>query len=206
MSVILPGPRTPGLLRDDRISNEEDQARRLFELPKRDDWMLSTIGRTAGLANRAALTANFVRFFYLGEQKAYLTLAQVRLNVTTLSAGQTVSAALYSYVNTDARYLVKVPGSEVLFSASSTGLKTVALPNLDALPLGHIFAGIKASDNVVGVAGTAAPTASRGFPVFTYQDGAGTLVPRVLTSVLGKDYASIALDVMYLSPDATQVL
>ena len=67
MSSVFPGSRAPGTTRDARISNEEDQARRLFEAAGKDNWLLSTLPLGLDLTDQAVLTADKIRLYYLGK-------------------------------------------------------------------------------------------------------------------------------------------
>ena len=203
----IPYGRAPGLKRGGYIDAVDAIAGRVRELPARDNWYLSTVPPyNAGSIGCAALTANLVRFYYLGKLASETTLAQARLNITTLSAGQDVRTAIYVYDNSAERRLVKVAPTEVRFAADATGVQTALLPDNPVVGLGQFFLAIKASDNVLGVAGLAAVAVNRAFPVHTYAGAAGVFPTEVACATLTKDYTGVLLDVLYMSPDAAQVL
>lgn len=208
MTNLIPGGRAPGALRDQRILNEEDAARRAREAPGRDNWVLRTLPLGLDLTDQTILTANLLRLYYLGEFLKGTQLWQARLNITTSAAAQTVRAALYTYDDREVkgRRLRKQADSEAVFLAGTAGVQTVQFPGAANVTPGRLFLGIKASNDAVGVAGLGLSTVSRALPVYTFQDGSGTLVPELQFSQLSKSYTERVLDALYISPDAAQVL
>lgn len=208
MTSIIPYARAPGLRRDGRILNEEDAARRAREAPARDNWCLAPLPPGTAIGDRSALTANLIRFFYLGQIASMTTIAQARCTITTSSAGQNVRAAIFGYDKSQerGRRLIKLADSEVKFLADSTGLQIVATPTFPEVSGGQFFMAVKASDNTLGVGGSAAVAFSRTVPVYTYQDGAGSMPGLIDFGGLTKSYTTAILDVAYVNPDAAQVL
>lgn len=208
MSSLIPHARAPGLKRDGRILYEEDAARRAREAPSRDNWVLGPVPVGLAVDDQTTLSADLIRFYYLGQFGGQTQVAQARLNITTAAASQTVRSALYSYDTSDlrGRRLVKMPDSEAVFLAASTGVQTVGLSKDAITPTGKLFLGVKASNDAVGVGGLPVSTVSRAMPVYTYQDGAGVMAPIVAFTALAKSYTSKVLDVLYINHDAAQVL
>ena len=207
MSGGLPFGSAPGLKRGGYQDAIDSQMGRSRELPKRDGWALSTLSHVAdGIAGRAALTANLLRLYYAGQFDRETTLSRVGINITTLSAGQSARTAIYVYDNTVERQLLKVPGTEAIFPADATGRQVLTLLPEVHLPLGRYFIGVKASDNVLGIGGLAAPAVNRVFPAYTYAAPAGALPPSLFFTALTRSYATVTLDVLYSSPDLAQVL
>lgn len=202
----LPFNQAPGARRDDRIGGVEDRAARTRELPTKDNWYISPLPLGVALGDRTGLTANLLRLYYLGRFGSFSQLSQARLNITTLSAGAAVRAALFSYDTTGQARLVKLPETEVKFLADATGVQSVLLPTKPDVSPGQFFLGVKASDNILGVGGAGALTFARTLPVYTYADAAGALPSALDFTSLTKSYTTALLDVLYLNHDAARVL
>ena len=165
------------------------------------------------VADQTTLSADLIRFYYLGQFQKETHLKQARLNITTAAASQTVRTALYRYDQSDSltgaksvRRLVKQADSEAKFLGDTAGVQTVTLPDGAAVTPGALFLGVKASNDAVGVGGVVQAAVSRAMPVYTFQDNAGILAPVIDFPALTKNYTSVLLDVLYISPDAAQVL
>ena len=209
----IPFNQAPGTRQDERIGRVQDQASRARELPARDAWVLGSVPMGLVLADQQILSAELIRFYYLGQFQKELHLKQARLNITTAAASQTVRTALYRYDTGEnltgaksVRRLVKQADSEAKFLATSAGVQTITLPDGAAATPGAIFLGVKASNDAVGVGGVAQAAVSRAMPFYTFQDQVGVLAPVVDFPALTKSYTGVLLDVLYISPDAAQVL
>lgn len=206
---ILPGGR--GEQADQIAQDESYDVRRRLD-PLEDGWLVSTVGEniyTSLSSTSSVLTANQLMLFYSPDRVRRVLCREARLSVVTASAGATLRTALYIYDNREVhRRLVKVPGSEASFDASTTGRKTTRLSRDVELPIeAKLFIGFWSSSAAVEVEGSAPGV------------GASTVVRRrAISSVsapLGTsyDFNQIAtLDtaqgvplVAYLSPDAMQV-
>lgn len=204
----VPFSQSPGIQRDARIDNAEQRGARARELPARDNWVLASCPVGMTLADQTTLSADLIRFYYLGQFFKNTDLLQARLNITTAAAGQSVRSALYRYDQTTVtgRRLVKLADTEAKFDAASAGLQSVGLAPGTSAQAGTIFLGVKASNDAVGVAGVDTSAVSRAMPIYTYQDNSGPLTSIVDFVALTKSYAGKVLDVLYISPDAAQVL
>lgn len=203
MSDALRGGR--GQLRDDAAQKESYDARARIA-QKLHAWHVSSVPVEAALVNCQPLTANLVRFFYLGTFNQNLDLAQARLTITAASAGSTVRTGLYIYDTTVDRRLVLVAPSAALFSGAATGALTYNLGTLVTLSAGsRVFLGVKPSDNVVGVAGADFSTYARTLPYFTLAHVAGVLPPIVQRAAMTENSTGYILAATYLNKEALDV-
>lgn len=207
---LLPGGR--GELQDPLAQDESYDVRRRLDAPK-DGWLISTVGENiySHLDVTGVLaTANQLSFFYVPDRTRRVLLRSARINVAAAVASSTYRAALYIYTHIESqRRLLKVPGSEVLFSGAATGLQETRMSRDIELPTeAKCFIAAWSSSAALALEG--------------YQSGAGA-APRVLrrraissvTPPFGGSYAlskipvaDAAIDtplIAYLSPDALEV-
>ena len=65
---------------------------------------------------------------------------------------------------------------------------------------------MKASNDAVGIGGLDLSVVARTMPIYTYQDNSGILASIISMPALTKSYTGKVLDVLYISPDAAQVI
>ena len=205
--IGVPGG-APGIQRDERIGNLDSRQQRVNALPARDNWILSTLPVGMVVDDQTVLTANLLRLYFIGQIVRETAIRQARVNITTAAASQRVRTALYRYdiENVTNRRFMKLPESEATFLGDSAGLQSINLPSGAVVTPGFLFLGVKVSNDAVGVGGLDLAVVNRTMPIYTFQDNSGIMAPVLDIPLLTKSYTGKVLDVLYLSPDAAQVL
>lgn len=139
-----------------RPANQPPQNQFLDErarsLPAQNGALISTAPIYATII-AAAQTANLAILFALPIYDRDIIVSEARIRVTGASAGQNARVALFVFDSAE-RLFSRVPGTEITFSTTSTGLLSLALPKAVRLEAGiFYFAAFKASDAVATFAG-----------------------------------------------------
>ena len=158
-----------------------------------------------------------LRLMFLPELKNEFRPAYARLRFTSATAdrGWFVAAAIYRFSFRDtggSAGFSKVPGTDALFLAESTGVKTVPITQQNindgtVLTSGiQYFLGAFVSSSSIGVV-TDANTSSRVIPVTTAVMAASHSLPRsVAVTQTTKSYASAVPWIVYLSRVGAEIL
>lgn len=212
----MPGalPNSRGFRRgeDARINQDESQSVRQKQRTAASGWIISTVGET--LFGHQDVTgvvtiANRLNFFMLPERLQDVEIYSCRIKVSVAAASSTCTVALFQYLTTPSIRLEKIPGSEITFATSSTGLQDKVLAQITKISASaRLFLGVVCTDATVAIEGFQSGTATSPrlcrirykagvTPPFdgSYQIGSLTL-----------DDTEDAPMVVYLSRDAANVL
>jgi len=124
----IPGGRGP---RFDKglVDQRESDATRVSGLPQRLGWYVANHNLMGDIGANAH-TANELHFSFCGMVPFARLVDTAKITVHSVAtAGAVLKTALYRYIGGQERKFVLVPGTEVSFSAATTGIKTITLPN-----------------------------------------------------------------------------
>ena len=147
---------------DPRINQAESWASRSRELVPAHEWVFPGFPYALDGPTTPVTYSQSIVFGFLPQVTTALEATYARVRISTAQAGQHVRAALYRIEGSGAKKrFSRVPGTDVTFDASTTGLKDTRLPLTARLvPDEHYLLGFRSSHASVALPGMSPGSAS----------------------------------------------
>ena len=193
---------------DPRINQAESWASRSRELVPANEWVFPGFPYALDGPTTLVTYSQNVVFGFLPHVTTALEAAYARVRVTTAQAGQHVRAALYRVEGSGSKkQFSRVPGTDVTFDASTTGLKDTKLPiSARLVPGEHYLLGFRSSHASVALPGLSPGSASL-LPVYTLEGSAtGDFPGGVNVLELTTDHSTNIPWIVYMANDLKDLI
>lgn len=188
-----------GLYQGDEAFIDQGESFQGRRPPAQNGQYISTLPPYTPTAN-SLHTANRLLLIATPIQERDVVVEVARIRVTTLSVGQNVRTAVFAY-DTASQTFFRLPGSDALFSTTTTGLKEVALVRAVRLVAGRpYFIAFKGSDGTAGSASSLSLSGEQSVIArLRAALGAGELPTDIKLSAMTSDQPIGLPSVVYLS-------